>query len=85
MNGNVITTATEMVAVVFDASPYLKRKLSALTAHRSAFGLTADTLNKPPPHTCCACGPVARSPLADFFDGPENVELNQFQCLSTAT
>jgi LmbE family N-acetylglucosaminyl deacetylase len=38
-----------MVAVTFDATPYLERKLSALTAHQSAFGVTAETLKNPPP------------------------------------
>ena len=38
-----------MVAVAFDASGYLERKLSALTAHQSAFGVTVDTLKNPPP------------------------------------
>ena len=38
-----------MVAITFDATPYLERKLSALTAHRSAFGVTPETLKNPPP------------------------------------
>lgn len=61
LDADVFSTATEMVAVTFDARPYLERKLSALTAHQSAFGLTADTLNNPPPpaaHMLRALRPV---------------------------
>lgn len=61
LDADVFSTATEMVAVAFDARPYLERKLSALTAHQSAFGLTADTLNNPPPpaaHMLRALRPV---------------------------
>jgi N-acetyl-1-D-myo-inositol-2-amino-2-deoxy-alpha-D-glucopyranoside deacetylase len=49
LDPNVFSTAAEMVAVTFDARPYLARKLSALAAHQSAFGVTADTLKNPPP------------------------------------
>jgi LmbE family N-acetylglucosaminyl deacetylase len=38
-----------MIAVTFDATPYLERKLSALAAHRSAFGVTQEMLSDPPP------------------------------------
>jgi LmbE family N-acetylglucosaminyl deacetylase len=40
--------APEMVAVSFDASEYVERKLLALTAHRSAFGVTPAMLASPP-------------------------------------
>lgn len=33
----------------FDAGPYMDRKLSALAAHRSAFGVTLEMLKNPPP------------------------------------
>lgn len=49
LDPDVFSTAAEMVAVTFDARPYVERKLSALTAHRSAFGVTADMLKNPPP------------------------------------
>jgi N-acetyl-1-D-myo-inositol-2-amino-2-deoxy-alpha-D-glucopyranoside deacetylase len=41
--------APEMIAVSFDATPYLDRKFSALAAHSSAFGITQDMLKDPPP------------------------------------
>ncbi len=49
LDPDVFSTAPEMVALTFDARPYLERKLSALTAHQSAFGLTTDMLKNPPP------------------------------------
>lgn len=41
--------AAEMIAVSFDAAPQMPRKLSALAAHRSAFGLAEEMLSSPPP------------------------------------
>jgi N-acetyl-1-D-myo-inositol-2-amino-2-deoxy-alpha-D-glucopyranoside deacetylase len=49
LDPDVFSTSPEMVAVTFDARPYLERKLLALTAHQSAFGVTADMLKNPPP------------------------------------
>ena len=49
LDPDVFSTSAEMVAVTFDARPYLERKLSALTAHQSAFGVTSEMLNNPPP------------------------------------
>ena len=49
LDPDVFSTSADMVAVTFDARPYLERKLSALTAHQSAFGVTAATLKNPPP------------------------------------
>jgi len=49
LDPDLFATAPEMIAVSFDASPYLERKLSALAAHRSAFGVTPDMLKNPPP------------------------------------
>jgi LmbE family N-acetylglucosaminyl deacetylase len=46
---DVFSTAPEMHAVSFDARPYLRRKLAALAAHRSQFGLTLATIDDPPP------------------------------------
>ena len=43
------TSAPGMIAVMFDAKPYLARKFSALAAHRSAFGVTQEMLRDPPP------------------------------------
>jgi LmbE family N-acetylglucosaminyl deacetylase len=49
LDPDVFATAPEMVAVSFDASPYLEQKFFALTAHRSAFGVTPEMLKNPPP------------------------------------
>jgi LmbE family N-acetylglucosaminyl deacetylase len=48
LDPDIFSTAPEMVAVTFDARPYLERKLSALTAHQSAFGVTPEMLENPP-------------------------------------
>jgi N-acetyl-1-D-myo-inositol-2-amino-2-deoxy-alpha-D-glucopyranoside deacetylase len=48
LDADVFATAPQMIAVSFDASRYLERKLFALTAHRSAFGVTPDMLASPP-------------------------------------
>jgi N-acetyl-1-D-myo-inositol-2-amino-2-deoxy-alpha-D-glucopyranoside deacetylase len=49
LDPDVFSTTPEMIAVSFDASPYLDRKFSALAAHRSAFGVTSEMLKNPPP------------------------------------
>src|ERR1041385_6815995 len=49
LDPDVFAVAPEMIAASFDASAYLDRKLAALAAHRSAFGLTVETLKNPPP------------------------------------
>jgi LmbE family N-acetylglucosaminyl deacetylase len=49
LDPDVFATAPDMIAVSFDASSYLERKLSALAAHRSAFGVTPEMLQNPPP------------------------------------
>src|SRR6185295_13205490 len=49
LDPDVFATSPEMVAVSFGASPYLERKFFALTAHRSAFGVTPEMLQDPPP------------------------------------
>jgi LmbE family N-acetylglucosaminyl deacetylase len=48
LDPDVFAAAPEMVAVSFDASGYVERKLLALTAHRSAFGVTPEMLENPP-------------------------------------
>jgi N-acetyl-1-D-myo-inositol-2-amino-2-deoxy-alpha-D-glucopyranoside deacetylase len=48
LDPDVFATAPEMIAVSFDARPYMDRKLSALAAHRSAFGVTLEMLENPP-------------------------------------
>jgi N-acetyl-1-D-myo-inositol-2-amino-2-deoxy-alpha-D-glucopyranoside deacetylase len=48
LDPDVFGTAAEMVAVSFDASGLLRRKLSALAAHRSAFGVTEEMLDNAP-------------------------------------
>jgi LmbE family N-acetylglucosaminyl deacetylase len=49
LDPDIFSTPPEMVAMTFDARPYLERKLSSLAAHQSAFGVTPDTLKDPPP------------------------------------
>jgi LmbE family N-acetylglucosaminyl deacetylase len=49
LDADVFGTAAEMIAVTFDATASLKRKLLALAAHRSAFGITEEMLTSPPP------------------------------------
>jgi LmbE family N-acetylglucosaminyl deacetylase len=49
LDPDVFATASEMIAVSFDASQYLEQKLFALTAHRAAFGVTPEMLKNPPP------------------------------------
>jgi LmbE family N-acetylglucosaminyl deacetylase len=44
----VFASAPEMIAVSFDAAPYMEHKLSAIAAHRSAFGVTPEALKDPP-------------------------------------
>jgi len=48
LDADVFGVAPEMVAVSFDARCYVERKLSALVAHQSAFGITAEMLKDPP-------------------------------------
>jgi len=48
LDPDVFSITPALVAVSFDATPYLDRKLSALAAHRSAFGVTDDMLADPP-------------------------------------
>jgi N-acetyl-1-D-myo-inositol-2-amino-2-deoxy-alpha-D-glucopyranoside deacetylase len=49
LDPDVFASAPGMIAVTFDARPYLARKFSALAAHRSAFGVTQEMLRDPPP------------------------------------
>ena len=49
LDPDVFATRAEMIAVSFDASPYVERKFFALAAHRSAFGVTPEMLKNPPP------------------------------------
>jgi N-acetyl-1-D-myo-inositol-2-amino-2-deoxy-alpha-D-glucopyranoside deacetylase len=49
LDPDVFAAAPEMIAVSFDATPFMDRKLSALAAHRSAFGVTMEMLKNPPP------------------------------------
>jgi N-acetyl-1-D-myo-inositol-2-amino-2-deoxy-alpha-D-glucopyranoside deacetylase len=49
LDADVFGTAAEMIAVSFDATPLVHRKLMALAAHRSAFGVTEEMLSSPPP------------------------------------
>ena len=61
LDPDLFATAPEMIAVSFDARPYVERKFSALVAHRSAFGVTPEMLTNPPPGVAqmlLAFGPV---------------------------
>jgi N-acetyl-1-D-myo-inositol-2-amino-2-deoxy-alpha-D-glucopyranoside deacetylase len=49
LDPDVFSASPDVVAVTFNARPYLERKLLALAAHQSAFGVTADTLSNPAP------------------------------------
>jgi N-acetyl-1-D-myo-inositol-2-amino-2-deoxy-alpha-D-glucopyranoside deacetylase len=49
LDPDVFGTAPEMTAVTFDATAYLHRKLTAIAAHRSQFGLTLEMLDDLPP------------------------------------
>jgi LmbE family N-acetylglucosaminyl deacetylase len=87
LDPDVFGSAPEMIAVTFDARPYIDRKLAALAAHRSAFGVTDEMVSNPPPAVAQMLrafqpvmerevfmlagtrGPIARWPLADFFEG----------------
>jgi N-acetyl-1-D-myo-inositol-2-amino-2-deoxy-alpha-D-glucopyranoside deacetylase len=57
LDPEVFAAAPEVIAVSFDATPYLDRKFSALAAHRSAFGVTLEMLQDPPP----AVAPMLRA------------------------
>jgi N-acetyl-1-D-myo-inositol-2-amino-2-deoxy-alpha-D-glucopyranoside deacetylase len=49
LDPDVFAMTPDMIAVSFDAKPYLERKLFAMAAHRSAFGVTQEMLRNPPP------------------------------------
>jgi N-acetyl-1-D-myo-inositol-2-amino-2-deoxy-alpha-D-glucopyranoside deacetylase len=49
LDPDVFGTAAEMIAVSFDASSFVPAKFLALSAHRSAFGVTEEMLSSPPP------------------------------------
>ena len=49
LDADAFSTSPEMIALTFDASPHVARKLSALAAHRSQFGVTDDMFRDPPP------------------------------------
>jgi LmbE family N-acetylglucosaminyl deacetylase len=48
LDPDVFGTATEMIAVSFDAASFVQQKFLALAAHRSAFGVTEEMLSSPP-------------------------------------
>ena len=48
LDPDVFGTASDMIAVSFDAAPFVQRKFLALAAHRSAFGVTEEMLSSPP-------------------------------------
>jgi len=48
LDADVFGTAPEMIAVSFDAAPFVRQKFLALAAHRSAFGVTEEMVSRPP-------------------------------------
>jgi len=48
LDADVFGTAPEMIAVSFDAAPFVRQKFRALAAHRSAFGVTEEMVSRPP-------------------------------------
>jgi N-acetyl-1-D-myo-inositol-2-amino-2-deoxy-alpha-D-glucopyranoside deacetylase len=61
LDPDIFGTASEMIAVSFDASSFVQRKFLALAAHRSAFGVTEEMVSSPPaarPEMLDAFGPV---------------------------
>jgi LmbE family N-acetylglucosaminyl deacetylase len=48
LDSEIFSTVPELVALSFDAKAYMTRKLSALAAHRSQFGVTDEMLRTPP-------------------------------------
>jgi N-acetyl-1-D-myo-inositol-2-amino-2-deoxy-alpha-D-glucopyranoside deacetylase len=76
LDPNVFAVAQELIALSFDARPYMDRKRAAFAAHRSAFGAASDRLHGFEPlmvDESFALGgsrqPVATWPLADLFEG----------------
>lgn len=49
LDPDVFGAALPTIAYTFDARSHVDRKLSAMAAHRSAFGLTLEMLRNPPP------------------------------------
>jgi len=79
LDPDIFGTAPEMVALTFDARPYMDRKLAAVAAHRSALGVSDEVLRNPPPevmHMLKAFRPVmerevfmlggTRGPIREF-------------------
>lgn len=61
LDPDVYAPTTEMIALTFDARPYVARTFAAMAAHRSAFGLTEESLRAPTPEIAPmlrAFGPV---------------------------
>ena len=84
LDPDVFGTAPDMIAVSFDATPYLERKFSALSAHRSAFGTPLEdrlvrafrpVLEREVFVLGGARGAIPRWPLESFFDGLESAAL----------
>jgi N-acetyl-1-D-myo-inositol-2-amino-2-deoxy-alpha-D-glucopyranoside deacetylase len=76
LDPDVFALAPEMIAVAFDASPYMDRKRAAFNAHRSAFGADEKVMHAFLPimeSEAFALGgvrePITRWPLEDLVDG----------------
>ena len=85
LDPDVFGTHPEMVAVSFDARPYIDRKFSAMSAHQSMFGATLDdrlvrAFRPVLEHEVFVLGgarsAVPHWPLQDFFDGLETAAFN---------
>jgi N-acetyl-1-D-myo-inositol-2-amino-2-deoxy-alpha-D-glucopyranoside deacetylase len=76
LDPNVFGVAPEMIAVSFDARPYMDRKIAAFNAHRSAFGGDGKIMHAFLPimeDEAFVLGglrrPLTTWPLADLLDG----------------
>jgi N-acetyl-1-D-myo-inositol-2-amino-2-deoxy-alpha-D-glucopyranoside deacetylase len=84
LDPSVFGTHPNMVAVSFDATPYLERKFSAMSAHRSAFGAPPaeqllrafrPVLEREVFVLGGARGAIPNWPLKNFFDGLETADF----------
>ena len=61
LSPEIFAVTDDTVALVFDARPLMDRKLAALAAHQSAFGVSPEMLRDPPPEQAKrlnACAPI---------------------------
>ena len=91
LDPDVFGTHPQMIAVFFDARPYLDRKFAAMSAHRSAFGATLEeqlvrafrpVFEREAFVLGGARGAIPRWPLNDFFDGLETAVRAVDDCIN---